>query len=54
MSPLGFRRVVWVNEIEETGFQYDLRIEEPKRSPLVPKLVKACQSPFWTFAEYDK
>eukprot|EP00913_Durusdinium_trenchii_P004620 g4289.t1 len=31
-------RVVWVNEIEETGFQYDLRIEEPKRSPLVPKL----------------
>ena len=22
------RRVVWVNQVEETGFQYDLRIEE--------------------------
>merc|ERR1712032_1210562 len=24
----GHKRVVWVNEVEETGFQYDVRVED--------------------------
>ena len=27
MRRMRLRRVIWVNEVEETGFQYDLRIE---------------------------
>ncbi|CAK8986870.1 Protein NO VEIN (Protein EMBRYO DEFECTIVE 2597), partial [Durusdinium trenchii] len=57
------KRVVWVNEIEETGFQYDLRIEdgdgdvdayvEVKTSRAKDKQLFEMSYREWTFAQKE-
>ncbi|CAJ1332191.1 unnamed protein product [Effrenium voratum] len=63
-SEEGGKRVVWVNEVEETGFQYDLRIEdsgsgevdayvEVKTSRAKDKQLFEMSYREWTFAQKE-